>query len=291
MSLRKVLGAIRQADQDFGLIENQDKIAVGISGGKDSIVLLYALSLYQKFCPHPFQIVGIHIQLGFPDMDFSTTRDFCNKHQIEFVEYPSDVYEILKLNLRKNGMLECSICSRMKKALVIKAAKEHHCNKVAFAHHVDDAIETLFLNMIYGGRIATFDPMMQLTKSDITFIRPFIYAREKDILRAQKKENLPVVVSTCPNDKHTQREDIKQLLNTIYKTYPSAYDNFKLMLSNTKKMKIFHKNPQFNHALIAYYKAFDEPFPIYLFSMTEEEMLPIIQDCLSKQKPYHCIKE
>ncbi len=286
MSLRKVLGAIRQADQDFGLIDDHDKIAVGISGGKDSIVLLYALSLYQKFCPHPFEIVGIHISLGFPDMDFSATKAFCQQHQIEFVECPSDVYEILKLNLRKNGMLECSICSRMKKALVIKAAKELHCNKVAFAHHVDDAIETLFLNMIYGGRIATFDPIMQLTKSDITFIRPLIYAREKDILRAQKKENLPVVISTCPNDKHTQREDIKQLLQQIYHTYPSAYDNFKYMLSNTSKMKVFHKNPKLNHALMEYYKLFDQPFPIYLFSMDEQALLSLVEECIEKQMPF-----
>ena len=286
MSLRKVLGAIRQADKDFNLIEDNDRIAVGISGGKDSIVLLYALSLYQKFSLHHFEIVGIHIDLGFENMDFSDTISFCEKHNIEFVTCPSDVYEILKLNLRKNGMLECSICSRMKKALVIKAAKEYHCNKVAFAHHVDDAIETLFLNMIYGGRIATFDPKMQLTKTDITFIRPMIYAREKDIIKAYKKEELPIVVSTCPNDKYTQREDIKQMLNQIYKTYPSAYDNFKLMLSNTEKMKVFHKNPLLNDALIAYFKQFDEAFPLYLFDMKEEDILLIIQNSLQNNTPY-----
>ena len=106
MSLRKVLGALRQADEDFRLIEDGDRIAVGISGGKDSIVLLYALSIYQRFANKNFEIVGIHIDLGFGNMDFQPTADFCKEHQISYVEYPSDVYEILKQNLRKNGMLE-----------------------------------------------------------------------------------------------------------------------------------------------------------------------------------------
>ena len=286
MSLRKVLGALRQADEDFRLIEDGDRIAVGISGGKDSIVLLYALSIYQRFANKNFEIVGIHIDLGFGNMDFQPTADFCKEHQISYVEYPSDVYEILKQNLRKNGMLECSICSRMKKATVIKAAKENQCNKVAFAHHVDDAIETLFLNMIYGGRIATFDPKMKLTKTDMIFIRPFIYAREKDILRAAKKEGLPIVISTCPNDKYTKREDIKNMLQNIYKEYPSAYDNFKLMLSNTEKLKVFNKNNEVNNLLMEYYDLFDQTFPFYSFELPQEETLTILKKCILEKQPY-----
>lgn len=239
MAMRHILGNIKQADEDFSLIENGDRIAVGISGGKDSIVLLYALHLYRLFSKKDFSIIGIHIKLGFPNMNFTETENFCKEKGIEFKIYDSDVYEILKLNLRKNGMLECSICSRMKKATVIKAAVENKCNKVAFAHHCEDAIETMFLNMIYGGRIATFEPKMTMSKNEVIFIRPLIYSREKDIRRTALKEQLPIVKSTCPNDKYTKREDIKNLLSDIYKQYPSAYKNFKLMLTNTEKLKVF----------------------------------------------------
>lgn len=177
-------------------------------------------------------------------MDFSETLKFCQDKNIEFYSYDSDVYEILKLNLRKNGMLECSICSKMKKATVIKAAIKHNCNKVAFAHHCDDAIETLFLNMIYGGRIATFEPKMYMSKNGITFIRPLIYAREKKLTQ-HVKEQLPLVVSTCPNDKYTKREDIKNLIKSINKQFPESYKNFKLMLTNTDKLSILDKNKPF----------------------------------------------
>ena len=284
MSIRRVLGAIKQADNDFNLFEDGDRIAVGVSGGKDSIVCLYALSLYKRFAQKDFEIIGIHIDLGFGNMDFSETEEFCKKHNIIYHSYPSDVYEILKLNLRPNGMLECSICSRMKKATVIKAAKENNCNKVAFAHHVDDAIETLFLNMIYGGRIATFDPKMRLTKSDMTFIRPLIYAREKDIIRAYKKEELPIVVSTCPNDKFTKREDIKNLLKSIYKEYPSAYDNFKLMLTNTEKLKVFYPNGKLNDALMDYRDHFDEVFPLHNYNITSDEIIKVIETCIKNNQ-------
>lgn len=245
MAMRHILGNIKQADLDFNLIEDNDRIAVGVSGGKDSIVLLYALTLYKLFSKKIFHVIGIHINLGFPNMDFSETLKFCQDKNIEFYSYDSDVYEILKLNLRKNGMLECSICSKMKKATVIKAAIKHNCNKVAFAHHCDDAIETLFLNMIYGGRIATFEPKMYMSKNGITFIRPLIYAREKEINSTCKKEQLPLVVSTCPNDKYTKREDIKNLIKNINKQFPESYKNFKLMLTNTDKLSILDKNKPF----------------------------------------------
>ena len=170
MTMKKVLGCIRKADEEFDLIQDGDKICVGVSGGKDSTLLLYCLSLYKKFARVKFDVVGVHIEMGFPNMDFSEVDTFCKKNNIELYHEPSDVYEILKLNKTDDGRLQCSLCSKFKKALVIDGAKKYGCNKVAFAHHGDDAVETLFMNMVYGGKIATFTPKMYLSRTEMNQI-------------------------------------------------------------------------------------------------------------------------
>ncbi|PKM87645.1 MAG: tRNA 2-thiocytidine(32) synthetase TtcA [Firmicutes bacterium HGW-Firmicutes-10] len=239
--MRKVLGSIRKADQDYQLIDENDKIAVGISGGKDSIVLLYGLYLYKKISQKNFDILAIHLRLGFEGMDMTPVQQWCDDLNIEFLQVDTDVYKILKIQANAEGRLPCSLCSKFKKGHVIDEALKHGCNKVAFAHHADDAVETLFLNMIYGGRIATFRPKMYLTRKQVTFIRPLLYVFENDIRCAVDNEHLPVVVSTCPMDKHTQREEIKQLLNQMYKVYPTAKDNFITMLSNQEQLDLWQK--------------------------------------------------
>lgn len=236
---KKIITKIQRAINDFKMIEENDKICVGISGGKDSITLAYTLKQLSKFYPIKFEMIGVHLEMGFPNMDFSEIRSFFVKEEIEFHEKPTKVYEILKKNLNSDGSLKCSICSRFKKALVIEAAKEYGCNKVAFAHHGDDAIETLWLNAVYGGKLATFRPKMYMSKSDIDFIRPLIYLRETEIESYVSQNSLPVVISTCPNDKHTQREAIKQLLEKIYEEYPAAYENFLIMLGNEKQLDLW----------------------------------------------------
>lgn len=242
MGMKKILGCIRRADNDFSLIQENDRVCIGVSGGKDSTLLLYALHLYRKFVGFHFEIIGINIILGFPGMDFAPLIDWAKENDIEFVQYPSDVYEILKANANKDGTIKCSLCSKFKKALVIDAAKKHNCNKVAFGHHSDDAVETIFMNSIYGGRLATFLPIMYMDQTDVTFIRPLIYAYEKDIINAVNATKLPIVPSTCPMDKHTQREEIKKLLAQIYHDYPTARSNFLHMLTNTEQVALWDKN-------------------------------------------------
>ena len=258
MTMKKVLGCIRKADQEFDMIQDNDKICVGVSGGKDSVLLLYCLSLYKKFADVKFDVVGVHIEMGFPNMDFSEVDAFCKKNEIELYHEPSDVYEILKLNKTDDGRLQCSLCSKFKKALVIDGAKKYGCNKVAFAHHGDDAVETLFMNMVYGGKIATFTPKMYLSRTDMNFIRPLVYAYESDIVTAVKEANIPIVESTCPADKHTKREEFKQLLNDLYKKYPQAKNNLLTSLTN-EKIRCYGKRPlvknnnyQFNNFFIKY---------------------------------------
>lgn len=242
MSVRKILAQVRKTDSLFNLIEDNDKIAVGLSGGKDSSLLLYLLYLYKFLYENTyhktFEIVGIHINLGFGEDDFTPLLQWFKQYPIDIICDDSQIRDILKLNLH-NDKIDCSLCSTLKKGAVIRKAKELGCNKVAFAHHADDAIETLFLNMIYGGRIATFDPKMYLDNSQTTFIRPFALSFESDIAKTCRQLQIPVIKSGCPNDGFTKRQEIKDLLHSIYHTYPQAKENFLYSLYNGEKLNLY----------------------------------------------------
>lgn len=244
MNLHGILRDIRKADQDYQLIEDGDRIAIGVSGGKDSMVLLTAMHMYSKFKGKNFHVVGIHIKLGFPNMDFHEVDAYCKDMGIEFHMMDSIVYDILKRNPDKKGRIKCSLCSKFKKATVINAAKEFGCTKVAFGHHSDDAVETLLMNAIHGGKLAVFQPKMYLSQTDVTFIRPLIYAYESDILEAQQSNHIPFVKSTCPNDGFTERQAMKDMLHEFYETYPMARSNFIRMLHNEEQVELWHKETE-----------------------------------------------
>ena len=241
MELHTILGDIRKADQDYHLIDDGDRIAVGVSGGKDSMVLLTALHMYSKFADRNFEVVGIHIKLGFPNMDFSEVVAFCRQQGITFYQFDSQVYEILKRNPDKEGNIKCSLCSKFKKATVIDAAKKLNCTKVAFGHHSDDAVETLLMNAIHGGKLATFLPKMYMSRTDTTFIRPLVYSYESDILSALERNQIPFVKSTCPNDGYTERKAMKDMLQEFYRSYPMAQKNFIRMLYNEDQVELWHR--------------------------------------------------
>ncbi len=232
---------MRKADIEYGLIDDGDKIGVGISGGKDSSLLLYLLHLYRYLAKNTFdkhfELIGIHIDLNFGEDDMSPLIAWFDQYDLPLHLERSLIKDILERNLNK-GRIECSLCSTLKKGAVIKAAKELGCNKVAFGHHADDAIETLFLNMIYGARIATFDAKMHLTREDITFIRPLIYAFESDIKRACEELVIPKIKSGCPNDGNSQRQEVKEMLHRIYHKYPVAKENFLKALHNKDQLSL-----------------------------------------------------
>ncbi len=289
MKLQEILRNIRKADEDYQMIQTNDRIAVGVSGGKDSMVLLTALHMYAKFAAKPFQVIGIHIDLGFPDMDFQKVHEFCESNGIEFHSEPSHVYEILKKHPDANGKIKCSLCSKFKKATVIEAAKKYGCNKTAFGHHGDDAVETLLLNAIYGGRIATFKPKMYLTNTQMMFIRPLLYCHEDEINNALIYNEIPYVISTCPNDGYTKRQDMKEMLQTLYKNYPSAKDNLLSMLSNHKQVELWKKaNTTFTyvfqpmsqaHALeIAHEWHYEPPYDFYDAKADPEDYEELIDE-------------
>ena len=244
-ALRIILAAIKKADIDFNLIKENSRICIGISGGKDSMALFYALNIYKQFSKTNFEIIPMMIDLGFPNTKIDEIKNYFKELGTTlYVEDAKSVYQILSIQKERQHLdkLPCSICSKMKKAIINKVAIKLNCDYVSFAHHKNDAIETLFLNEIYGGRISTFSPKMFLTRDKITFIRPFIYVDESLITRLIKEENIKVFKSTCPNDKHTERENIKTLIKDINKVYPSSKDNFLTMLNNKEKLDVF-----FNH--------------------------------------------
>lgn len=246
MSLKKILACLTRADLDYNLIEDNDRIAVGVSGGKDSMLLLKALKQYQMFPIKNFTFCAVFLDLGFGNVDQKTLTDFCASLQIPLhIEDATEVAHILSCHKTSSGNLPCSICSRMKKAAINKVAHELRCNKVAFAHHCDDALETLLMNTIYGGRIATFAPKMLLSNTDLVFIRPFLLVREKDIVSTCRSEGIPIIKSACPNDHVTMREEAKTMLNSIYRTYPSAYNNYRNMLQNEEHFDMWFDKKEY----------------------------------------------
>jgi tRNA 2-thiocytidine biosynthesis protein TtcA len=247
--IRAVLAALRRADHDFSLIDDGDKILVGLSGGKDSLCLLRALSVYGRFAGKSFEVRPVYLDLGFGESDLGPLKDYCRS--LGYDLYVSDsrfVYDILKAHTKEGHHIPCSICSRMKKAAMNNIAKELGFNKVAFAHHNDDALETLFMNMIHGGRVATFEPKMRLERAGITFIRPLIYCREHDLVDLAQEENLPVLASKCPANGFTDRQATKDLLKGIYKEWPEAKENFRSMLINYEPFKLYFSTLEFENA-------------------------------------------
>lgn len=235
--MKKVIGAIAKANKIFKMIEDGDRICVGVSGGKDSMCLLLALNTFRHIAKKEginFTIVGIHMKLNLCAINYKTLKNFWSKQDIEFHLIETKMGDILKQQMKK-GKIQCSLCSKMKKAILIENAKKLNCNKVAMGHHADDAIETFFLNLINEGRIATFKPKMFLDKTKIMFIRPLITCREKDIIKATKKLSLPILPCGCPMEGFTQRDTIKAFINKNFyqnKKWANAYQNFYTALFN-----------------------------------------------------------
>lgn len=200
------------------MIQDGDKIAVGLSGGKDSMALLAILSAYKKFAPEKFDLVAINIDLGLnPDKnEVEATRQYCQSVGVEFVVEPTQIYDII---LERGEKSPCSLCSKMRRGALNSVAKEYGCNKLALGHHADDVLETFFLSLIYEGRISTFMPISHMDRSNITLIRPFIYVEEKYLSGLARRYNLPIIHNPCPQDKNTKREDIKKLVESLDEKY------------------------------------------------------------------------
>lgn len=220
MKLQRLLSLTRQAVDAYGLIESDDRIAVGISGGKDSLTLLYALHGLKRFYPKPFKLYAITVDLGFEGMDFSPVKNLCEQLSVPYTIVSTDIGKIL-FQARQEST-PCALCAKMRKGALNQAALDLNCNKIAYAHHKDDVIETMLLSLIYEGRFYSFSPRTYLDRTELTVIRPMIYVNEADVIGFKNKYHLSVCKNPCPVDGHTKREYVKNTIKHLEQENPGS---------------------------------------------------------------------
>lgn len=219
MKLQQVMSRVRKALDDYHMISDGDRIAVGISGGKDSLTLLYALSELKAYYPIRFELEAITVDLGFKNMpSILPVEAFCRDLGVNYTLVPSDIAEIV-FDVRKESN-PCALCAKMRKGALNTKAKELDCNKIAYAHHMDDIVETFIMSLIYEGRLHTFSPVTYLDRMDLTLIRPLIYMHEADVIGFKNKYSLPVFKSPCPADGYTKREYASEVLKRLNSENP-----------------------------------------------------------------------
>lgn len=222
--MQKILGLIRKAIHEFDLIEDGDKVAVGVSGGKDSLILLEGLGRIKTFLPVSFDIIAITLDLKYDDIssDYSSIQEMCNKYNIPYIVQSTNIADVV-FNIKKESH-PCSLCARMRRGALHDAAKKNNCNKIAFGHHFDDAIETFIMNLFNEGRIDCFSPKTYLSRKDITLIRPLVFAKEQEIIRVTNKLDLTIIKNKCPVDGKTNRQITKEFLAEKEKADPGFKD-------------------------------------------------------------------
>lgn len=231
MKLQQVLSYIRRAVDDYQMIETNDHIAVGISGGKDSLTLLYGLHGLMRFYPKPFQIHAVTVDLGFDNLDLGKIKELCKSLEIPYTIVKTDIADIIFHQRKETN--PCSLCAKMRKGALNDAIKATGCNKVAYAHHKDDVVETMLLSLIYEGRFHTFSPVTYLDRMDLTVIRPLMYMNEADVIGFIHKNNVPVVKSPCPADGYTRREYVKNLLKNLNRENPGVKERMFTAIQNS----------------------------------------------------------
>lgn len=250
MKLQQLLSYTRRAVDEYHMIQSGDRIAIGISGGKDSLTLLYALHGLKRFYPQPFEIEAITVSAGYPDFDLSPIRELCSSMDIPYSVVETDIAKIL-FDERKESN-PCSLCAKLRKGAFNEKAKELGCNKIAYAHHKDDIIETLLLSLIFEGRLHSFSPMTYLDRTELTLIRPIMFVDEADVIGFKNKYELPVVKNPCPVDGYTKRQYAKELVKQLNTEHPGTKERMFTAILNAEfdgwperfERKTRTKNPQ-----------------------------------------------
>lgn len=221
--MQKLVGLTRRCVEDYNMIEAGDTVAVGVSGGKDSMTLLVLLAALREYYPKPFQVEAITIDLGFPDMDFTPVAEFCKQIDVPYTIVPTQIKTVVfDLRQEKNP---CSMCAKMRRGALNQTLKEKGITKLALGHHHDDAVETFLMSLIYEARISCFQPVTYLDRTGITQIRPMLYIPEKSIEHFARRENLPIVENSCPADKTSKRHEVKELIYELTGRYPDLKTN------------------------------------------------------------------
>ena len=211
--LKRILSYVRRGVDDYEMIKDGDKIAVGVSAGKDSLALLCAMAELRRFYPKKFELCAITVDMGFEDFDLTPIREMCESLNVEYHVVPTQIAKII-FDIRKEKN-PCSLCAKMRRGALYNYAKSIGCTSVALGHHFDDVVETFMLNLFYEGRLGCFQPVTYLSNTDIYLIRPMLYMPEKDVRYFASKNELPVIKSPCAADGNTEREEMKKLLHDL----------------------------------------------------------------------------
>ena len=216
--MQRMMGLMRRCIDDYRMIEPNDKIAVGVSGGKDSLTLLALLAALREYYPQPYDLTAITIDMGLPGMDFAPVEDFCARLGVPYRRVSTQIGPIIfEYRKEKNP---CSMCAKMRRGALNQALLEQGFHKVALGHHYDDAVETFLMSLLFEGRLSCFQPVTYLDRSGVTQIRPMLYLTESMMRNFAAEQQLPVVHNVCPSDKHTKRQEIKNLIVTLSAAYP-----------------------------------------------------------------------
>lgn len=210
MDLRRVLSYVRRGVEDYDMIKDGDKIAVGVSAGKDSLTLLCALAEMRRFYPKKYEVMAITVDMGFEGVDFSPIAKLCEELNVPYHIAKTDIYDII-FNVRKEKS-PCALCAKMRRGVLNNTARDLGCNVVALGHHYDDVVDTFMLNLFYEGRIGCFQPVTELSRAGVRVIRPMLYLPEKVVRTFAEKEELPVIKSPCPADGNTERTEMSKTL-------------------------------------------------------------------------------
>lgn len=237
--MKTTLGCIRRADEEFQLIEPGDLVAVGVSGGKDSLLLLHALSLYRRVRHEDFRLHALMLTMGKQQPDTTAIRLLCEELNVPLTVKHTDVYEILFE--QRNEKHPCALCAKMRRGMLCDLCRDLGATKLALGHHREDVLETLMMSLLFEGRIHTFHPRTWMSRTDVTVIRPMVYLPEKHVLHMKKQLNLPILVNPCPANGHTKREEMKDLLASLCKRYPNAKDQMLDALRNDRQYGLWNK--------------------------------------------------
>ena len=221
--MQKLLSQVRKCIRDYQMLSPGDRVAVGVSGGKDSLALLRLLAELREHSAVPFELLAVTLDMGYEEMDFSPVADLCARLQVPYTLRRTQIREIV-FDIRKEEN-PCALCAKLRRGILNETAVELGANKVALGHHYDDTVETFALSLIYEGRISCFLPVTYLDRTGLTLIRPMLYLHEKTIRNFAEREHLPVVHNPCSADKNTKREDVKALLYELEGRYPGLKDN------------------------------------------------------------------
>ncbi len=233
--MQKILGKMRKICEKYALIEENDKIAVGVSGGKDSLVLLSALKKYQQFSPVKFDLVAISIDLSNGKMDYSEIKRYCDNISVPFYMEKTNVFEVV-FDIRKEKN-PCSLCANLRRGHLNSMAKELGCNKVALGHHSDDLIETFVMSLFFEGRLFAFQPKSYLSRMDLHVIRPLLFATEEEIEAIAK--SMPIIHNVCPANHATQRENVKELLSLLETKFSGCKEKLLNAITNPERYNLW----------------------------------------------------